>query len=388
MHTADWQLGKPFAVIRDDQKRSEVQKARIDAIRRIGEAARASNAEFVLVAGDMFDSIRVHKSTVSGACSAIGNISLPVIAIPGNHDHGGPGNLWEQEFFVRERQSLAPNLKILQQAVPYEVDSAVILPCPLLRRAVNLDPTEWLRSSDVYRDLSQDKPRIVLAHGSTEPFLTQWEDGEDEFGSKNTIDIGRLPQEEVDYVALGDWHGTKEISEKVWYSGAHESDRFPKGPHYDSGNILVVNAQRGLVPRVEKRYIEILKWTEFSFDFVGDTPFSDLEDRLSGILEQRVNKDILQLELKGSIGIETRSRLDKFIERLRARLLRLALVDKVRIAPTDEEIGFLTRRAADPLIASVAKQLSQEAQGDGQEADIARIALSRLHQVCKEEESL
>jgi DNA repair exonuclease SbcCD nuclease subunit len=108
LHTADWQLGKPFAGIADVQKRSLVQQERFAAIQRIGKVVDEYRAEFVLVAGDLFDSASVTKATVSMACSAIGRLGVPVLAIPGNHDHGGPGSIWQQVFFQRECASLAP----------------------------------------------------------------------------------------------------------------------------------------------------------------------------------------------------------------------------------------------------------------------------------------
>ena len=94
IHTADWQIGKPFAGIGDQYKRSLVQNARIDAIKRIAVVAQDQSARFVLVAGDLFDSPSADKTTVAEACSAIGGIGAPVYVIPGNHDHGGPGSLW------------------------------------------------------------------------------------------------------------------------------------------------------------------------------------------------------------------------------------------------------------------------------------------------------
>ena len=71
IHTADWQIGKPFAGIGDAHKRALVHQARIDAIKRIGRVAQESGAEFVLVAGDLFDSPSADRGTVSAACSAI-----------------------------------------------------------------------------------------------------------------------------------------------------------------------------------------------------------------------------------------------------------------------------------------------------------------------------
>src|SRR5687767_2843047 len=104
IHTADWQLGKPFAGVESDDKRALLQHERVVAIHRIAETVRARGAQFVVVAGDLFDSPTPAKATVSAACSAIGSLEVPVFAVPGNHDHGGPGSVWHQEFFRREQQ--------------------------------------------------------------------------------------------------------------------------------------------------------------------------------------------------------------------------------------------------------------------------------------------
>ena len=64
IHTADWQLGKPLAGIEDVQKRSLVQQERIHVIQRLGAIAAQQKAEFILVAGDLFDSPTASKATV------------------------------------------------------------------------------------------------------------------------------------------------------------------------------------------------------------------------------------------------------------------------------------------------------------------------------------
>ncbi len=48
VHTADWQLGKPFAGISDTHKRSLAQQARIDVIKRIGEQATRTNHDLLV----------------------------------------------------------------------------------------------------------------------------------------------------------------------------------------------------------------------------------------------------------------------------------------------------------------------------------------------------
>ena len=333
LHTADWQIGKPFAGIRDEQKRSLVQHARIEAIKRLGEVAKNDGVDFILVAGDLFDSPSTDKSTVSATCSAIGQIGLPVYVIPGNHDHGGPGSVWEQDFFLREQASLATNLTVLLETVPHECDTAVLLPCPLLRRSVSQDLTEWLRSLDAFAELPPEKSRIVLAHGSTQTFSAQWEDDEENSMSSNLIDLSRLPEDEIDYIALGDWHGTKQVHPKAWFSGTPELDRFTKGGDHNPGNTLIVEVQRGALPQVTKKETADLRWNELTFNFADDNALGEFENRITDLLAQRANKDLLRLALSGSIGIETSSRLDKILESLEARLLRLKLSNQTRIAP-------------------------------------------------------
>jgi len=377
LHTADWQLGKPYQRINDDSKRARLQLERIACLRRIGEVARDSNASFVLVAGDIFDSPSPVKATIAAACESIGAMKIPVLAIPGNHDHGGPGSLWAQPFFVREREKLAPNLRVLLDAKPVILDNAVIFPAPLLRRHDPADPTAWIRTAFDDPDFPADLPRIVLAHGSVQGFEASQEDEDEEVRGLNRIALERLPASEIDYIALGDWHGTKQISSKAWYSGTPEIDRFPKGGDNDPGNILIVEVARNRAPQVEKKRTGNFRWNDFPHRFSEDEGF----DAFHAALENRIGEwgqdSLLKLTLTGSLGIATSQRLADLIESLDARLIRVKLDDQVTIAPTDEETQALAARPGDPLIESVAKKLISLTNGG--QVDAARLALRELH---------
>jgi DNA repair exonuclease SbcCD nuclease subunit len=377
LHTADWQLGKPYQRVNDDSKRARLQSERIACLRRIGEAARDSDASFVLVAGDLFDSPSPVNAIVAAACESIGAMKVPVLAIPGNHDHGGPGSLWAQPFFVREREKLAPNLHVLLDAKPFILNSAVVFPAPLLRRHDPTDPTAWIRNAFDHADFPADLPRIVLAHGSVQGFEASQEDEDEEVRGLNRIALERLPSSEIDYIALGDWHGTKQINQKAWYSGTPEIDRFPKGGDNDPGNILIVEAARNHAPRVEKKRTGNFRWNDFPHRFSEDTGFDAFHAALDAHIGEWGQDSLLKLTLTGSLGIETSPRLADLIQSLDARLLRVKLDDQVAIAPTEEETQALAERPGDPLIESVARQLIALATGD--EADAARLALRELH---------
>jgi DNA repair exonuclease SbcCD nuclease subunit len=374
LHTADWQLGKPFAAIEDSHNRALVQQERIDAIDRIGAAAREGDARFVIIAGDLFDSPSATKTTVAAACAAIGRIGLPVFAIPGNHDHAGPGSLWSQPFFRHENEHLAPNLRVLLAAEPVELDDVVLLPCPLLRRHETADPTAWLHAVDL--DQFGEKPRIVIAHGSVCGFT-------EEDSAINRLDLTRLPEHVFDYIALGDWHGMKQVAEKAWYAGTPELDRFVKTDGHDPGHVLLVTATRDAPPQIEVVRTARLGWHRLAFDFAADADLERLEAEVESCISQRAQSDLLELKLGGMLGIEATGRLARQLEAWEARLLRLALRKDIRVAPTEDELAALTQRAADPLMSRVAANLVERSRGgDAGEAELALLALRELHAAC------
>lgn len=381
LHTADWQLGKPFAGVEDAAKRALLQNERFRAVERIGELARERGAKFVLVAGDLFDSPRPTQATVAAACSAIGAIPVPVYAIPGNHDHGGAGSLWEEPFFRRESARLSPNLKVLLQETPHPVEDAVLLPCPLVRRQAALDPSGWLRPRALYASLLEHLPRLVLAHGSTQNFGPADEDDEEvgPAGQPNLIDLANLPAGEVDYVALGDWHGTRQVDASAWYSGTPETDRFLRGGDHDPGNVLVVRARRGVPPLVEKVRVGGIGWHDLEFEFLAGAGPGQLAERVQPLVGNRANRDLLRLCLRGSLSLEEMRQLDEWIQTWEARLIRVKLTREIALAPTEAERLSLARRTGDPLLARVAEQLMARSQGTDPDAEIARIALRELY---------
>jgi len=378
LHTADWQLGKPFARVDDPDRQAHLRRLRLDTIDRLGEIARARAASFIIVAGDVFDSHRPPDSLISQALERIGRIKLPVYVIPGNHDHGGPGCLWESAHFTREQAELAPNLRVLLAATPVERDDCILLPCPLLRRHTVQDPTDWLRSLDF--SALDHRPRIVLAHGSTVNFQSE-ADEEDEPTQANFINLQRLDSQlaDIDYIALGDWHGFSQAAAKAWYAGTPETDRFPKTGQ-QPGHIACVQALRGTAPHVEAIPTGAVQWFEHT------QTFTDAEgpEQLSRGLTERIGSTgvtdvVAKLVLDGHLGLEALAALDQLLATWRARMIHLRIDNRVEIQPTADELAELTQRSDDPLIAGVAASLVDDLQRGSDEAAIASLALTLLH---------
>ena len=376
LHTADWQIGKPFQSIADSSKREALRNHRVETIRGLRKVIEANKLSFVIVAGDLFDSFTPDKATVAAFCSAVGSLKVPVYAIPGNHDHGGTGCIWNQAFFTQEREQLAPNLHLLLEPEPIVIDEAVLLPCPLLRRHQTSDPTAWIRAVD-FSALPNDRPRIVIAHGSTQGFSSTSE--EDTGSATNLLDIDALPNDQIDYIALGDWHGTKEIKANAWYSGTPEQDRFAKGDDNQPGNALVVSLkERGDSAQIERIATGGIHWHEITTDLENDAALDELRSTLDDKVEGDANRDLLKLTITGTLSLRGADALERLLESYTARTIHLRQHCDITVEPSEEELAKLTDRD-DPLVSHVAQQLHQEAQLDTASGKLAKAALRELH---------
>jgi DNA repair exonuclease SbcCD nuclease subunit len=386
LHTADWQIGKPFGRVQEEAKRFRLQRERIEVIGRIAAAARQVDAAFVLVAGDLFDSTTVPKDVVLEVLEAIGGFAVPVLVIPGNHDHGGPGSLWHDEDLERQRRRRAPNLTVLLERQPLLLEQAVVLACPLLRRHDSTDPTAWISGLD-WSALPAGLPRLVLAHGGVQGFGGRdYDRDEDDPGdSLNRIDLDALPAAEIDYVALGDWHNLHQAGPRAWYCGTPEPDRFGQGEAERRGQVLRVEAERGGEPRLEVVSTGRLGWHRLTLRLTGDGDLDRLERLIRERIGERVQSDLLRLEVSGTLSLAGHRRWDALIEELQHQLLHLRLRGRCDQAPGPAELERLVESPDDPLIARVAGELRQrlatEQQSATEQAALTRLALCELHRL-------
>ena len=402
IHTADWQLGRSYAGVADEQIRTRMQDQRFETLDAIVLEVKRDDVAFVVVAGDLFDTTTPDNRTVATALRKIGAMTKPVYVIPGNHDHGSPGLVWDSDFFARQCQAHCPNLFVIRDQKPVVREDCVLLPAPLLQRQTYQDPTQWIRTAHSEGGVPASLPRIVVAHGSVQGFDTAAGAADDEGAiHNNTLDLTKLPVSEIDYVALGDWHGMKRVDlipgEKCWYSGTHEIDRFPKGELNKPGHVLRVTVSRGATPVVQPIRTTTLRWIACERSFAEDSAVEGLKASLAAETEGLDATLILKLSLRGNLGYAAQSALRDTLEDIEANVMRLQLDHKVRAIPTEAELEALTARAGDPLIAKVARRLRDEVAAasatdvsrdggtvgrtEGEHAAIAGIALQRLYEM-------
>src|SRR3979490_1072316 len=130
IHTADWQIGKVFKQF--GAKEETLRQARLAAIERLGELARANGVHYILVAGDVYDNEAPNTITLRAPIErmkAFADIQWHLL--PGNHDPHRPEGIWDRVAQL----GLPSHIHLHLTPNPVELtDGAFLLPAPLLRK--------------------------------------------------------------------------------------------------------------------------------------------------------------------------------------------------------------------------------------------------------------
>ena len=108
LHTSDVHLGAY-----DHGRGGELERMRErlhDSFRSVVDLALREQVDLLLVAGDFIDNARVRPETLKFAAAEIARAGMPVVVTPGNHDHVGPGTVYDRIDF----HALAPNLRLMR----------------------------------------------------------------------------------------------------------------------------------------------------------------------------------------------------------------------------------------------------------------------------------
>jgi hypothetical protein len=277
--------------------------------------------------------------------------------LPGNHDFSRNGGLWD-----RIRQRTREGIVILSEPEAQEVEPGVwLLPAPLTHRHNLEDPTDIFDAMET----PGARLRIGVAHGSIRDFGSQGE-------TKNQIAPDRTRQSNLDYLALGDWHGTLKIDARTWYAGTPETDRFQ---HDDPGHALVVELTPGCEPSVTPIRTGRFQWLIRDWTVNDQAAFDAECEQLLAAIDPPAT--LLQLSLAGITSLSDRiSMLGRLENDIGHRLRYLDVrADDLVGRPGDDDLATL---AVEGILGAAAAKLNALIKAGGTEAQIAKRALERL----------
>jgi len=364
LHTADLQIGKPFHWA-NDRARPKLRERREQVLDEIARVAAERDVDFVLIAGDFFEANTIDDDVVVRSCARLKQFTMPVIIIPGNHDYAaGPGCVFARNTFTRAKPDL---VHVLTKPEPFVLldGQVVILPAPVKRRDEVDDPTSHI-TGQLGREEAPDAVRIGLAHGGVVDFSGGGE-------ALSRIDPERATQAELDYLALGDWHGCKQINPRTWYSGTPEVDSFQAN---DPGYVLHVELSgHGATPHVEQIKTSMTDWLRYK-DNITTTNDLEVLQRWFQKLERPLDT-LVRLELSGSLNFKQMEQLDQTIADLRNTVLHVRQRgEEILPEASEEEIDAI---ATDGYLRTAVERLKNRTQLDGEEGAIAKQALQQLY---------
>jgi DNA repair exonuclease SbcCD nuclease subunit len=371
LHTADWQLGMTRHFLAGDAQ-PRYSAARRDAVAGLGALAAEVDAEFVVVAGDVFEHNQLAPQVIGQSLEAMRAIGIPVYLLPGNHDPLDASSVYTSALFTAERPD---NVVVLDRAGVHQVRPGLeIVAAPWRSKAPTTDLV-----AEVLEDLSPASvTRVLVAHGGVDVL-------DPDRNKPSLIRLAglddALARGAVHYVALGDKHSLTEVgnSGRVWYSGSPEVTNFDD-VESNPGHVLVVEIDesdpRGAVSVTARdvghwRFVTLHRQVDTSRDV------ADLDINLDLMTEK--DRTVVRLALTGSLTVTDRAALDALLDRYARLFAWLGLWERrtdLAVIPADGEftdlgIGGFAAAAVEELVATARE-------GDAESAVDAQAALALL----------
>lgn len=362
IHSSDLHLGKRFGNFEGDLP-SRLREARHHVINRLAAHAREQNSTTVLLAGDTFDTETPAPHVRRQAFAEMAHDpAIRWVILPGNHDSLQASQLW-----MTLRAEAPENVVLAVEPQPIELASGVVLfPAPCTTRRPGRDLTEWMDGQAT----SDGTLRIGLAHGAIRSFS-------EEGGASEVIAPDRARRAGLDYLALGDWHGSVSVDRRTYYSGTPEPDRFK---HDAPGTALLVTIAGPLsLPEIRALPTATFAWRNLDLHLLeGEAPDRALNSLLPALRERR--NSLIRLAATGHTRLAARAELVDAVQRAVPDFAFLeldqdGLVTECELEDLNQiDRGGALREAANALLAE-----STDERRPLSEREIARAALMRLY---------
>lgn len=371
LHSADWQLGMTRHFLAGDAQ-PRYSAARRDAVAGLGALAAEVGAEFVVVAGDVFEHNHLAPAVVGQSLEAMRAIGIPVYLLPGNHDPLDASSVYTNKLFTAERPD---NVVVLDRAGVHQVRPGVeIVAAPWRSKSPTTDLV-----AEVLDGLQPDPvTRVLVAHGGVDAL-------DPDRDKPSVIRLAAveaaLARGAIHYVALGDKHSLTRVGDsgRVWYSGSPEVTNFDD-IESDPGHVLVVDIDETdplRIATVTARRVGRWRFTTLQRQVDTNRDIADLDMNL----DQMTDKDrtVVRLALAGSLTVTDRAALDACLDRYARLFAWLGLWERhteLAVIPADGEfddlgIGGFAAAAVEELVATARA-------GGADEAADAQAALALL----------
>jgi DNA repair exonuclease SbcCD nuclease subunit len=291
---------------------------------KVADLAIERGVDFVLVAGDLFDSPDPDPSDLEAVTASFARLleaGKRIFAIPGNHDPISPRNFWSD----LERQGVHVFTKT-------EWDTVVLEDMGICVVGAAFDKARSDRRAFEGLCLEHEMPAIVLVHASTEMFAGQVE-------NYHPFSQSELAQTRAAYVALGHYHSFKllDAGETIaCYPGTPEGISFDPA---ETGDRFVVLGKVDDDGRVEVEPFKVNTRVMQSIE-LDCTSFESEASLLDAVRQFCGSNVLIELRLVGNPRPELSLAIESLPDRFKEACLHLRVntegLSLLRELPTED----------------------------------------------------
>jgi DNA repair exonuclease SbcCD nuclease subunit len=367
-HTSDVHIGLKFTRGYSEKVRQGLVDARLETLGRMVGLANDENCDLFVVAGDLFENLRVGKAVVRTAAEALKRFEGLVVVLPGNHDYIQES---DDPVWPVFEDALGEGQLVLKESRPYDLEphgvKAIVYPGVCVSRHSAQNAIGWVASE---AEAAGGTVRIGIAHGSLEGLSPDF--------NKDYYPMGKAELEAsgMDVWLLGHTHirypDRNEVSsdDRCFFPSVPEPDGFDcRHPGY--AWILEVGEDHRVTARSHR--VGKFRFHHLEETVEGEAGLEALQKRFA---EFDCDTSLVKLKLKGRLPGEVFERIGDWLDGLEQQALYLEsditeLLSEIRQQDIDGEftqgsfphrlLSELAADEADTLALQMAHQMMKDA---------------------------
>lgn len=322
LHTSDVHLEAGLAFL--GEKADTHRNLQLQTFSKIIDKIISEKFDLFLIAGDLFDTpfpSENVKIVVLDQLKKLVDHKIYIAIIAGNHDRVEPGSVYiDKTSFKLDSEYIQIFNQVEKTTWEIPTLDLTVHGVSLFKQKDNSSPLDKITKSN------KTKFNVALIHGSVE------------MGKENTnnpINLSKLKSAGFDYVALGDWHSTKKISDNphAWYSGSPELINIDQA---GAGNVLEVIIDNKV--SVKETKVGSIEVTKVELDISGLKTLNEINQKFRELSLKGLEQQFVELNLTGLRNLKSSFNAEQIFELFKDKFYYLKLKDKSKLQLSQDEL--------------------------------------------------
>jgi len=317
LHTGDLHIGMTYSRYPEAVQKL-LSEARVEVLKTLVARANEENCNLFIIAGDLFDRLRVNKSLVTKVMAILAGFGgEALLLLPGNHDYDdGTNELWR---YISG--NMPDNMVLLNEDKVYSLTShnldVDVYPAYCHRKHSATNKLAWMKEN---QECDPQKINIGVAHGAVEGLSP---DMQGEYFYMTVKELENIP---VDVWLLGHAHvrypDLEEVAgAAVFNCGTPE----PDGLNFSrKGNAWLIDINEDKKISAQSLHPGIYQFYNLNCRVESE---ADFEKILRDVIDENAGRKVVRLCLHGNIDEELMKRRNEYYQQLEENLLYFQVDD-------------------------------------------------------------